>query len=270
MRAHFSAEPIVFWISKAKSVVAQTYSNFSAGGKYCEIVEGFRIINVAQLNPQSISDSATPLLIMATTGLFNNKDQSAGALHIYQRDDDLFGNQSPWERLIERADNGKRRPLLVVYDEGHNLSPQQTELLAELEPDAYLLASATMKLPENFNRSVIQHIKLWIDGASDEIDAFTALHAVENGQPNLQRFITTARRTTTQNPSRIARHRQFGFGAISSKKNPSILEQSTITCAISSRMILLHRLRATNAKSPRDREDQRGEIASNEGGQFVC
>ncbi len=192
MRAHFSAEPIVFWISKAKSVVAQTYSNFSAGGKYCEIVEGFRIINVAQLNPQSISDSATPLLIMATTGLFNNKDQSAGALHIYQRDDDLFGNQSPWERLIERADNGKRRPLLVVYDEGHNLSPQQTELLAELEPDAYLLASATMKLPENFNRSVIQHIKLWIDGASDEIDAFTALHAVENGQPNLQRFITTA------------------------------------------------------------------------------
>ena len=192
MRAYFSAEPIVFWMSKARSVVAQTYSNFSAGGKYCEIVEDFRIINVAQLTPQLISDSETPLLIMATTGLFNNKDQSAGALNIYKRDDDLFGDQSPWERLIERTGNGKRRPLLVVYDEGHNLSPQQTELLAELEPDAYLLASATMKLPENFNKSIIQHINLWIDDASNEIEEFADLKAMEDGRPSLKRFITTA------------------------------------------------------------------------------
>ncbi|EOI6868375.1 TPA: hypothetical protein ACPZMQ_004439 [Yersinia enterocolitica] len=34
LRSHFSSEPIIFWMSKAKSVVAQTYSNFSAGGKY--------------------------------------------------------------------------------------------------------------------------------------------------------------------------------------------------------------------------------------------
>lgn len=193
MRGHFTAEPIVFWMSKAKSVVAQTYTNFSPGGKYSDIIDDFRVINVAQLTPQNISDSSTPLMIMATTGLFNNKDQSEGALNIYKSDNDLFGDQSPWNRLIQRSDNGKRRPLLIVYDEGHNLSPQQTELLAELEPDAYLLASATLKLPENFNKSVIRYIKQWVEDDADNVSTLELLGAInEHGQPDAQQFITTA------------------------------------------------------------------------------
>ena len=190
MRAHFCAEPIVLWMSKAKSVVAQTYTNFS-GGKYSEIVEGFRVINIQGLNPQLIADGLNPLLIMTTTGLFNNKEQSEGSLNIYKKDNDLFGDQSPWERLIERSHDGKRRPLLVVYDEGHNLSEQQTELLAELEPDAYLLASATLKLPSNFQKSVIQHIKIWVEEATDTM-SFAALKATnEHGKPEPERFVTT-------------------------------------------------------------------------------
>ncbi len=193
MRTHFESEPIVFWMSKAKSVVAQTYTNFSGGGKYSEIVDGFKVINVSQLSPALISDSSTPLLVMATTGLFNNKDQSDGALNIYKKDEDQFGNMSPWARLIDRTDGGERRPLLIVYDEGHNLSEQQTELLAELEPDAYLLASATLRLPENFNKSVIQHIKLWVEEAGAESTAFAALGATdEGGVPDTKLFVTTA------------------------------------------------------------------------------
>ncbi len=192
MRGHFDSEPIVFWMSKAKSVVAQTYTNFSVGGKYSDIIDGFRVITVSQLKPSLIADSSTPLVIMATTGLFNNRGQSEGALNIYKRDADLFGDQSPWDRLIERADNGKRRHLLIVYDEGHNLSEQQTELLSELEPDGYLLASATLKLPENFHKSVIQPIKLWVEEADDP-KAFETLEAVDDqGTPDAQRFVTTA------------------------------------------------------------------------------
>ncbi|MCE3608090.1 DEAD/DEAH box helicase family protein [Massilia sp. P8910] len=192
MRAHFGCEPIVFWMSKAKSVVAQTYTNFSGGGKYSQIIDGFKVINVSQLIPDLIQDSSTPLLVMATTGLFNNKDQSAGALHIYKQDADLFGDKSPWQRLIERSDGEQRRPLIIVYDEGHNLSDQQTEILGELEPDAYLLASATLKLPDNFNKSVVQPIRLWVEEAED-VDAFLALGAVnEDGAADPRLFITTA------------------------------------------------------------------------------
>lgn len=191
MRAHFNAEPIVFWMSKARSVVAQTFTNFSSG-KYREIVEDFRIITVQGLTPQLIADGSTPLMVMATTGLFNNKDQSEGSLNIYKRDNDLFGDRSAWQRLIERGVQGGRRPLLIVYDEGHNLSEQQTELLAELEPDAYLLASATLKLPANFQKSVIQPIKLWVEEASDPAP-FAALFAVdEGGTAEAERFVTTA------------------------------------------------------------------------------
>jgi type III restriction enzyme len=192
MRAHFGTEPIVLWMSKARSVVAQTYANFSPGGKYSEIVEGFRVINIQGLSPGLIADGSTPLLLMTTTGLFNNKDQSEGALNIYKKDNDLFGESSPWERLIERLAGPQRRPLLVVYDEGHNLSDQQTELLAELEPDAYLLASATLKLPANFQKSVIQPIKLWVEEAEDPAP-FAELKATDKaGAPEAERFITTA------------------------------------------------------------------------------
>lgn len=193
LRGHFTAEPIVFWISKAKSVVAQTYTNFSPGGKYSEIIDGFRVITAGQLNPHLISDSTTPLMVLATTGLFNNRDQSDGSLNIYKKDNDLFGDESPWQRLISRSDNGVRRPLLIVYDEGHNLSPQQTELLAELEPDAYLMASATLKLPENFSKSVIRYIKQWVEDDVDDLQALVRLGAVnEDGSSDAQKFITTA------------------------------------------------------------------------------
>ncbi|MDP9127975.1 MAG: hypothetical protein M3N08_06940 [Pseudomonadota bacterium] len=190
LRGHFGVEPIVLWMSRAKSVVAQTYNNF-AGGKYSDIIEGFRVINIQSLTPELIVDGSTPLLLMTTTGLFNNKDQSAGALKIYKTGNDKFGEHSPWSRLIERMHAGTRRPLIIVYDEGHNLSEQQTDLLAELEPDAYLLASATLKLPANFQKSVIQHIKSWVEEATDHAP-FEALHALdEQGKADAELFITT-------------------------------------------------------------------------------
>ncbi len=194
MRGHFVSQPIVFWMSKAKSVVGQTYNNFSTGGKYSEIIEGFRVIAVPQLTPKLIEDGTTPLLVMATTGLFNNKDQAEGSLNIYRKDEDLFGEKSAWDRLKERLDEGKRRPLLIVYDEGHNLSEQQTEILAELEPDAYLLASATLRLPENFNKNVVRPFERWIDEADSEDDlaVFRTLQAIgEDGRPAVELFITT-------------------------------------------------------------------------------
>lgn len=191
IRLTLEIEPIVFWMSKAKSVVAQTYGNFSPGGKYFDILEGFHVITVPELTPRGIADGSTPMIVMATTGLFNNKEQSEGSLNIYKRDQDLFGDRSPWERLIERQANGKRRPLIIVYDEGHNLSEQQTEILSELEAEAYLLASATLKLPTKFEKSILQHIQTWVE-ETDDLEAFKKLKATnEQGQVEAERFITT-------------------------------------------------------------------------------
>ncbi len=133
---------------------------------------------------------------MATTGLFNNKEQADGALNIYKKDQDLFGDQSPWERLIARDAGGVRRPLIIVYDEGHNLSEQQTKILAELEPEAYLLASATLKLPANFAKTVLVPQEGWVEEAADEgdgLERFAKLKAVDkDGKPDANAFAITA------------------------------------------------------------------------------
>ncbi|WP_180852981.1 DEAD/DEAH box helicase family protein [Stenotrophomonas maltophilia] len=196
MRMHMAVEPIVFWMSKAKSVVQQTYTNFSGGGKYAEIVDDFRVIRAAQLEPNLISDGSSPLIVMATTGLFNNKEQADGALNIYKKDQDLFGDQSPWERLIARDAGGVRRPLIVVYDEGHNLSEQQTQILAELEPEAYLLASATLKLPLNFAKTVLAPQESWVEEAGEDeasLERFALVAAVDGkGAADATAFAITA------------------------------------------------------------------------------
>lgn len=192
LRANLVGEPIVFWMSKAKSVVAQTYTNFSGGGKYSEIIDGFNVINVAQLTPQLIEDGHAPLMIIATTGLFNNKDQSEGALNVYKSGADGFGERSPWERLIERKSGGKRRPLIIVYDEAHNLSDQQADILAELEPEAYLLASATLKYPTQIIKGVIQPIGLWLAEAEGDNAKLGELRALDaQGKPDSSCFTTT-------------------------------------------------------------------------------
>ena len=102
------------------------------------------------------------IIYFATVGTFNQKDKEQGGRLIYRCDIDT-ANQSTWDALKVRPYvDGRKRPLLVVYDEAHNLSDQQTDLLMELEPSAFLLASATMRLPQKLADEVnILRINGW-------------------------------------------------------------------------------------------------------------
>lgn len=190
IRNELHGEPIVLWMSKARSVVTQTFNNFN-GGKYSTLIEGFQVCVIKDLQPAMVEDSSTPLLVLTTTGLFNNKDQAEGDLRIYRTAQDSQGGKSMWQRLIERHDGQSRRPLIVVYDEAHNLSEQQTEILRELQPEAWLLASATIKLPTKFHDLVIQPTKSWVARCSGEAEAFQDLGAIKNGVPDPDLWMTT-------------------------------------------------------------------------------
>lgn len=190
IRNELRSEPIVLWMSKARSVVTQTYNNFN-GGKYASLIEGFEVCAIKDLKPKMLEDGRTPLLVMTTTGLFNNKEQSDGDLKIYRVAQDSQGRKSMWQRLIDRTDGHSRRPLIIVYDEAHNLSEQQTEILRELQPEAWLLASATIKLPPKFHDLVIQPTKGWVVRCSGEGDAFQALGAAKDGTPDPDAWMTT-------------------------------------------------------------------------------
>lgn len=153
MRAHLSSEPLVLWFSKHRVVVEQTLKNFQAGGKYERLLEGFVATKLSELRADGLHDATTPRLLLATTGSFNQKDKGDGSLKVHKQSDDTLPGPL-WEALRKRSANGKRRPLIIVYDEGHNLSDQQTELLIELEPTALLVASATLRTAPKLMRMI--------------------------------------------------------------------------------------------------------------------
>jgi type III restriction enzyme len=146
--------PLVLWLSKGKVVVEQSYANLAPGGKYHHLLGDADVATLAEFDPAEARQSNKALVYFATVGTFNQKDKDEGALLIYRSDIDT-AEQSTWQSLHQRlGSNGLRRPLIVVYDEAHNLSDQQTDLLLELEPDAFLLASATMRLPRRLGTIV--------------------------------------------------------------------------------------------------------------------
>lgn len=154
IRALLSSQPLVLWISKARAVVDQTFTNFEPGGKYHHLIDGFTVGYLSDLTPEVISDETTPFIAIATVGSFNQKEKADGTLTVHKVGED-GGDESLWTALTARqSSSGVRRPLIIVYDEGHNLSDQQTDLLLELEPDAILVASATMKTPAKLGKLI--------------------------------------------------------------------------------------------------------------------
>lgn len=167
IRATTKVQPIVLWISKGKAVVDQTYANFEAGGKYHHLLDPFEIRYLSEITPKAIADGGTAFLALATVGTFNQREKGGGTLTVHRVREDGDDSQSLWSSLTSRhTDDGRRRPLIVVYDEGHNLSDGQAELLLDLEPDAFLVASATMRTPGRLGRFID---RLRQDGWSDEI-----------------------------------------------------------------------------------------------------
>jgi type III restriction enzyme len=152
--ATMPVKPVIMWLSKGKVVVRQTYENLSPGGKYHHLLDGMAVDGLANYRPETVAESSQPLVYFATVGTFNQKDKEGGTLLIHKSDVDNM-EKSVWDAIRLRLDgDGNRRPLVVVYDEAQNLSPQQTELLLELEPDGFLMASATMTLPARIGEEV--------------------------------------------------------------------------------------------------------------------
>jgi type III restriction enzyme len=153
IRSRLAVEPIVLWLSKGKVVVWQTFNNL-AHGKYAGLVGGFDVKPLLDCKPSDVENSSRGLILVATVGKFNQRDKEQGDRKIFRVGLDV-ADQSLWDMLKARKNGqGIRRPFVVVYDEGHNLSSQQTDLLLELSPDALIAASATLKVPDALGKII--------------------------------------------------------------------------------------------------------------------
>lgn len=164
VRALLPLEPIVLWISKGKVVVEQTLHNLS-NGKYAASLGNFDVKPLLEATKDDIEDSSKGLMLIATVAKFNQKDRAEGDRRIFRAELDI-NETSLWDTLKNRWNSeNKKRPLVIVYDEGHNLSNQQTKLLMEQQPDAILAASATIKVPTELGFAVerLRVEKKWTD-----------------------------------------------------------------------------------------------------------
>ncbi|MBO0791247.1 MAG: DEAD/DEAH box helicase family protein [Ktedonobacteraceae bacterium] len=165
-------KPIIIWLSKGRVVVDQTLTNLA--GKYRHLLTGYEDVHLlADYDRNDVEDESLALIYLATVGTFNQRSKDKSSLKLFQSDIDN-ADQSIWDALKDRKTaNGTRRPLLVVYDEAHNLTDQQTTLLLELEPDALLLSSATPKLPQAVLR-IIADLKESLNLTDSDITTYVA------------------------------------------------------------------------------------------------
>ncbi len=133
--------------------MGQTLDNLSQGGKYADNIPSYKVLPLLDCKLNDIL-SQKALLLVATVGKFNQKDKANGDRRIFQTILDS-ADASLWDIIKKRKDiNGDKRDLLVVYDEGHNLSDQQVTLLNELKPIAIIAASATVKVPSELEWTI--------------------------------------------------------------------------------------------------------------------
>lgn len=180
IRSQLPIEPIILWLSKGRVVVWQTFTNLSSG-KYHELVGGFRVKPLMECRQSDIESERQGLILVATVGKFNQADKEKGDRKIYQLSLD-DASQSLWEMLKQRKNgSGQRRHFIVVYDEGHNLTDQQTKLLLDLEPDALIAASATMRIPQELAQRMtrLRQDKGWED--KDFVTVVKSGEVVESG-----------------------------------------------------------------------------------------
>ena len=171
IRAITATQPIVLWLSKGRVVVGQTLENLS-NGKYVDNIPNYVVKPLLECKNQDILDDAKGVVLVATVGKFNQKDKEAGDRKIFQTGLDE-ASESLWEMLKRREnDRGIQRELVIIYDEGHNLSDQQLDLLLELKPDALIAASATTKVPQRLEKYID---RLKSDNGMTDADLITAI-----------------------------------------------------------------------------------------------
>lgn len=147
IRAYLCTQPVVLWLSKGKVVVSQTFENLSTG-KYADNIPNFNVKPLLDCKERDLQDDKKGLILIATVGKINQKDKEEGDRRVFQTGFDN-ADHSLWDMLKKRQSyNGVKRDLIIIYDEGHNLSDQQTQILLDLSPTALIAASATTKVPK--------------------------------------------------------------------------------------------------------------------------
>lgn len=135
---------IILWTTKYGSVVDQTVANLRSGGKYHHLLGGghIEIIKFTEIPSTAewthILERKDGLTILVSTVAAWNSSEKDERLNVHRVNTD-WGEKSRWDQLKQE----RKRSLWVVYDEAHNTTTEQVELLDDLDPAGFFVASAS-------------------------------------------------------------------------------------------------------------------------------
>ena len=133
---------IILWTTKFGAVVDQTVTNLL--GKYrhllgkgtVEVLEFSEVASPAQW--EYLIERKDGLTVIVSTVAMWNSSQKDERLNVHRPCPD-WGDRTRWDCLK----HDRQRPLWVVYDEAHNTTTEQVELLDDLNPAGFFVASAS-------------------------------------------------------------------------------------------------------------------------------
>ena len=133
---------IILWTTNRGAIISQTLANLRSGGKYAELLtEDTQVYPLGEMSPRDWESAMTAetglTIFLATVASFN---QDGDVLKVHQPQASGF---TRWQTLAGKAEEGRKRPLYVFYDEGHGATERQFGKLRELAPHAFVLASAS-------------------------------------------------------------------------------------------------------------------------------
>lgn len=133
---------IILWTTKYGAVVDQTVANLR--GKYRHFLgsSGVEVVSFGDVTSSAewehLLEKKEGLTILVSTVATWNSSVKDERLNVHRPSLD-WGESTRWDSLKLR----RRRPLWVVYDEAHNTTTDQVELLDDLNPAGFFVASAS-------------------------------------------------------------------------------------------------------------------------------
>jgi type III restriction enzyme len=131
-------DSIILWTTPASAVITQTA--YKLQNQYRHILgDDVKVYSVDTMTPDQwntvLNAPSGISILVCTVALFNIEDKEGRSIH----------DSGRWTQLKEVLFGGsrERKRLFVVYDEGHNLTAQQANLLLELSPRAVIMASGS-------------------------------------------------------------------------------------------------------------------------------
>lgn len=220
-------DAIILWTTNRGAVISQTATNLSAGGRYSSLLpENAQVLELSDLTISDWSDVISAksglTIILSTVALFNRDGE---VLNVHKD----RGGTSNWEMLSGVGPEERHRPLYVVYDEAHGGTKAQFSRLTELDPRAFILASAS-ELPEDLAHLLPGNT---IKEKSDSLNAQTVIvqtsEVVEAGLLKTRLYLVDCN-TSRLDALKEANNKWFEL----SKKLSAIKEWPVMCCIVNS------------------------------------